>query len=61
MRFVVAIREVHVQLVEVDAASREDAITKVAAGGGTEIDDTQEFSHRLPPDTWTAYEDKEPK
>ena len=52
--YVVSVREVHVQQIEVQAKSEGDAIEKVAHGEGTPLDDTLEFSHTLDTATWTV-------
>lgn len=55
MKFIVMVREVHIQMVEVDGATSEtDAIKRVSQGEGSAIDNTLEFSHRLNAETWTA-------
>jgi len=47
MKFIVAVREVHVQQVEVDAISTIDAKRKVQDGEGTVIDNALEYSHTV--------------
>lgn len=54
MKFIVMVREVHVQMVEVEANSEADAIERVNRGEGSTLDNTLEFSHRLNTETWTA-------
>lgn len=54
MRFLVLVREVHIQQVEVEASSEEEAITQVHKGEGTYLDDTLEYSHTLNPEYWTT-------
>jgi hypothetical protein len=53
-RYLVTIREVHTQMVEVDAADADAAKEAVRDGGGTYLDNTLEYSHTLDPETWTA-------
>jgi hypothetical protein len=43
----VAVREVHVQLVRVDAQDERSAIDAVRDGMGEEIEDSLEYSHTL--------------
>lgn len=52
--FIVTVREVHTQMIKVDAQSSQEALAKVAAGQGEYIDGTLEYGHTLPPDTWTV-------
>lgn len=54
MKFIVMVREVHVQMVEVEASSEIDAIERVNNQEGTDVPNGQEFSHRLNPTTWTV-------
>jgi len=49
-RFIVSVREVHVQRYGVDAKDAEDAISKVINGEG----DLMGNSHTLDPETWTV-------
>lgn len=51
-KYIVTVREVHTQLVEVMAESVEDAREKVADDKGKYLDDTLEYSHTLNKDTW---------
>jgi hypothetical protein len=53
-RYIVTIREVHTQMVQVDAADADAAKATVRDGGGTHLDNTLEYSHTLDPETWTA-------
>lgn len=55
--FVLAVREVWVQLFEIEAESKEDAKTRVHRGEGTAVDNSLEYSHTLDPETWTVDED----
>lgn len=55
-KFIVSVREVHVQPYEVEAQDKEAAI-KVVRDGGGEIDDGAfEYSHTLHPEFWTVEE-----
>ncbi len=54
--FVVNMREVHIQSVEVEASDREDAIRKVVDGEGEYVNDCLEYSHTLDPESWTIDE-----
>jgi len=53
MKYIVSVREVHIQIVEVRAASPEKAIDLVYKGGGMPLD-YLEYSHTLDQDTWTV-------
>lgn len=53
-KFIVYVREVHVQAVEVFADSPEAAKKAVQDGEGETLDDCLEYSHTLEPDTWTV-------
>lgn len=55
-KFIVNIREVHTQMVEVEAEDKKDAKIKVAQGEGTYLDNTLEYSHTLNKSTWTVDE-----
>jgi len=55
-KFIVGVREVHIQMMEVSAESKEEAIAAVQAGDGDILDDTLEYSHTLDSDLWTAEE-----
>lgn len=50
----VAVREVHVQQVKVEAESSQEAIRKVTSGEGEWLDGECEYSHTLPMDLWTV-------
>lgn len=52
-KYIVGIREVWVQLVEVEAKDKEDALAIVADAGGKYLDGV-EYSHQLDSDTWTV-------
>lgn len=54
MKFIVSVREVHVQMILIEAASETEAIECVRKDEGVALDNTLEFSHRLPPSTWTV-------
>jgi len=56
MKYIVTIREVHTQMVEVEADCQESAVRAVQEGEGTYLDNTLEYSHSLAPDTWTVEE-----
>jgi hypothetical protein len=58
MKYLVSVREVHIQMVEVEAESPEDAKEKVAEGEGRYLDNALEYSHSLEPDTWTVDSDE---
>lgn len=53
-KYIVVKREVWTQMVEVEAESDLEAIQEVSNGKGTEIDDTLEYSHTMPVDSWTV-------
>lgn len=55
-KYIVNVREVHIQMVEVEAVDEEDAIEEVRKGGGTYLDNTLEYSHCLDPEYWTVDE-----
>lgn len=54
--FKVFVREIHVQQVNIEAASEKEAIQKVADGDGEYTDNTLEYSHSCDTDTWTVEE-----
>ena len=58
MKFIVMVREVHVQMIEGEADSDTDAVSRVSRGEGSAIDNTLEFSHRLTPEHWTVEKQK---
>ena len=53
-KFIVTIRECHTQDVLVEAVDAVEARLKVMDGDGQMLNDTLEYSHTLPPDTWTV-------
>jgi len=53
-RYTVTVREVHTQMVQVDAVDPDDAKAVVRSGGGEYLDNTLEYSHTLDCDTWTV-------
>ena len=53
-KFIVNVREVHVQFVEIDAASEVDAIEQVSAGDGTYVENGTDYRYTLDTETWTA-------
>ena len=52
--YIVNVREVHIQPVEVEASSEEEAIQEVKDGEGEYMDDLLKYSHTLNSDTWTV-------
>ncbi len=55
-KFIVSVREVHVQPYEVEAQDKEAAIKVVRDGGGDIDDGAFEYSHTLDPEFWTVEE-----
>ena len=53
-RFIVNVREVHIQPVAIDALNSQDAINQVRQGAGDYDKYPCEYSHTLNPDTWTV-------
>ena len=53
-KYIVVKREVWTQMVEVEAKSDLEAIEEVSKGKGTNINNTMEYSHTMPVDTWTV-------
>lgn len=53
--YVVEVREVHVQLVNVKARSSAEAIKLVEDGDGNCVDGALEYLHTLESDLWTAH------
>jgi hypothetical protein len=51
-RFIVSVREVHVQGYQVEAKDAGDAISKVINGEGDLMESYFEYSHTLDPETW---------
>lgn len=58
--YIVSVREVHVQQVKVEAASEDEAKTKVVEGEGEYLDDKLEYSHTLDKDLWTVEQRTDP-
>ena len=56
MKFIVEVREVWIQPVEMEAESEEKAIERVREGEGKSIEDGFEYSHTLSVDKWTVHE-----
>lgn len=52
--FIVYVREVWIQAVKIEAATKTDAIEMVANGEGETLDGELEYSHTLDTDTWEA-------
>jgi len=52
-RYLVTVREVHTQMVQVDAVDPDAAKAVVRSGGGEYLDNTLEYSHTMDCDTWT--------
>ena len=57
-KYIVGMREIHIQNVEIEAESPEEAIERVADGEGDFVDNSLEYSHTLNTDTWTVKEKK---
>jgi len=55
-KYIVSVREVHIQMVEIEADSEEDAIELVGEGYGDYLDNTLELSHTMDMDLWTIEE-----
>jgi hypothetical protein len=55
-KFIVLVREVHVQQINVEADNLDEAIKIVEDGGGAMVDGTLEYSHTLDPEFWTVYD-----
>jgi hypothetical protein len=60
-RYIITVREVHTQIVQVDAANAVAAMEAVRDGGGQYLDNTLEYSHTLDPDTWTVEQIEAPQ
>lgn len=54
MRYIVEVKEVWTQPVEVEASSPEEAKEKVQRGEGTVLEDRFEFSHTLDAEHWNV-------
>ena len=59
--YIVNVQQVYQQPVLVRADNEQDAIQKVDAGAGEELDHHHTYSYTLDPGTWTAqvYEDEQ--
>lgn len=55
-KFIVAVREIHIAPLVVEARSKEEAIYKVTEGEGEAVEGGLEYSHTFDPDTWTVTE-----
>ena len=55
-RFIVNVREVHIQPVAIEALNSADAINQVRQGAGDYDKYPGEYSHTLNTDTWTVEE-----
>jgi len=53
-KYSVCKREVWTQIVEVDAASEDEALRAVRNGHGNDVDDTLEYSHDMSTEFWTV-------
>jgi hypothetical protein len=53
-KYIVAVREIHIQLVEVEAETEEDAKQVVRDGDGDYLDGTLEYSDTMNSETWTV-------
>lgn len=60
-KFDVLVREVWVQVYEIEADSQEEAIQRTWKGEATLADGRIEYSHRMKPEEWTAEEQKAEK
>jgi hypothetical protein len=56
MKYIVNVREVHIQMVEVEAQNKNEAKQKVKEGEGEYLDNSLGYSHALDSDTWTVDE-----
>ena len=52
-KFIVSVREIHIQPVEIEAENKEEAVMKVREGDGEYLNGG-EFSEVLDPETWTV-------
>lgn len=57
-KFAVSVKEVWVQVYEVDANTPEEAIQKTVSGEAKVSDGRIEYSHQLDTSTWSAEEEK---
>jgi|CXWL01.1.fsa_nt_gi hypothetical protein len=55
-QFIVNVREVHVQPYLIEAATLDEAITKVEEGEGDILEAGFEYSHTLETDSWDGHE-----
>jgi len=53
-KYIVNVREVWTQMVEVEAENEKQAKRKVSMHQGQEIEDTLEYSHTLGSEYWTV-------
>jgi len=60
-KYIVTIREVWKQGVEIEATNPEEAIERVLDGEGDQIESLLEYSHTLDSETWTIEEKKQSK
>ena len=51
--FIVGVREVHVQPVQVEAKDYKDAVRKIENGEGVCLEDRFSYSHTLDSEYWT--------
>lgn len=58
--YIVTMREVHTQGVEIEAESEEEAIERVTGGEGEYLPYLFEYSHTLDTDNWTIEEIENP-
>lgn len=52
-KYLVEVREVWVQMVEIEAEYENEAIQKVSQGQGEQLEGCFEYSHTLDPEYWT--------
>lgn len=57
-KYIINVREVWVQMISIEANSKEEALDLVCQGKGEEIDDTLEFSHLMDKEYWTVDKDE---
>lgn len=58
-KYIVQVREVHVQDVDVKASCPDDAIFRVCQGEGDYLDNRLEYSYTLDSETWKVFEEGE--
>lgn len=51
--FIVGVREVHIQPIEVEAEDYKDAVRKIEDGQGKVLEDELRYSHTLENEYWT--------